>query len=68
MTPSVWSVLVIFVLAPLGVAVLVTALVLMLTSSTRRTVVEASDGSPDEGSVDPDEEDADTRNEGKPPP
>ena len=40
MTPSVWSVLVIFVLAPLGVSALITAVVLLLASPTRRPVVQ----------------------------
>ncbi|GEM_PF-4435529 len=40
MTPSIWSVLVIFILAPLGVALLITAVVLVLTSPAPQTVVE----------------------------
>jgi|TARA_B100000678_G_scaffold222764_1_gene190331 hypothetical protein len=39
-TPSIWSVLVIFILAPLGVALLITAVVLVLTSPAPQTVVE----------------------------
>ena len=37
MTPSLWSVLVIFVLAPLGVVLLITAVVFLLVSPSRRT-------------------------------
>ncbi len=71
MTPSVWSVLVIFVLAPLGVAVLITAVVLLLASPARRAVVqpvgEANEESQDEGSVEPGEGDVDTPDERTPP-
>ena len=42
MTPSVWSVLVNFVLAPLGVALLVTAVVLLLSKPARQPVVGLS--------------------------
>ena len=55
MTPSLWSALVIFVLAPIGVAVIVTAIVLLLSSPTPRPVVRterpAENGSAENGSA-----------------
>lgn len=72
MTPSVWSVLVIFVLAPLGVSALITAVVLLLASPTRRPVVQpvvgADEGAQEEGLVGPGEGDVDAATEGDPPP
>lgn len=46
MTPSIWSVLVIFVAAPLTLAALVTSVVLLTTSPSRRVVqsLESADG------------------------
>ena len=41
MTPSVWSVLLIFVLAPIGVAGLVTVVVLLVASPVRRPLIVA---------------------------
>lgn len=67
MTPSIWSVLVIFVLAPLGVALIISAVVLLLVSPSRQPVVHLVDGSQDEGSDGGDERSADTEDEGDAP-
>ncbi|MAS55976.1 MAG: hypothetical protein CMJ44_15395 [Pimelobacter sp.] len=66
-TPSIWSVLVIFVLAPLGVALIISAVVLLLVSPSRQPVVHLVDGSQDEGSDGGDERSADTEDEGDAP-
>lgn len=47
MTPSIWSVLAIFVAAPLALAGLVT-LVVLLTTSPSRPFVEADEAAPEE--------------------
>ena len=50
MALNVWSALVIFILGPLGVALLVTAVVLLLTSPTRKPAAKPAEGSREEGS------------------
>jgi hypothetical protein len=72
-TPSIWSVLVIFVLAPLGIAAAITAVVLLLASPTRRPVIQAVEGiderAEEEASVGPIAGDGDAAAaDGDPPP
>ena len=58
MTPSLWSVLVIFILAPLGVVLFITAVVFLLVSPSRRPATKPIDelqdpGSDKDGDADP---------------
>lgn len=50
MAPDIWSALTIFLLAPLGIALITTVAVLLLASPVGRPVADSADEPEDEGS------------------